>query len=171
VPPDTPILYLSVLDYPGGWRIASPSRTFIPELKKHWPQVTAIEISDRTPLADLDMVRTIAPRFGAVVASVFVRATSASGRMDLAAEPARLLKDLAAITARAATPFVTTFFGNPYTPVFLPDLPTMLLTYDVYDLPERAAVRAIAGDAPITGKLPIAIPGLFPVGHGLERGR
>jgi beta-N-acetylhexosaminidase len=168
---DTPILYLSVLDYPGGWRIAAPSRTFIPELKKHWPQVTAIEISDRTPLAELDMVKTIAPRFGAVVASVFVRATSASGRMDLAAEPARLLKDLAPITARAGTPFVATFFGNPYTPEFVPDLPTMLLTYDVYDLPERAAVRAIAGDAPITGKLPIAIPGLFPVGHGLERRR
>jgi hypothetical protein len=36
-------------------------------------------------------------------------------------------------------------------------------------LPERAAVRAIAGDARITGKLPIAIPGLFQVGHGLER--
>jgi beta-N-acetylhexosaminidase len=89
--------------------------------------------------------------------------------MDLAAEPAKLLKDLATATARTATPFVTTFFGNPYTPTFMPELPAMLLTYDLYDLPERAAVRAIAGEARITGKLPIAIPGLFPVGHGLER--
>jgi len=171
VPRETPILYLSVLDYPAGWRIAAPSRTFIPELKKRWPQVTAIEISDRTPPADLEMVRAIAPRFGAIVASVFVRATSASGRMDLAAEPAKLLKDLAASTARTNTPLVTTFFGNPYTPTFMPELPAMLLTYDLYDLPERAAVRAIAGEVPINGKLPIAIPGLFPVGHGLERGR
>jgi beta-N-acetylhexosaminidase len=166
---ETPILYLSVLDYPAGWRIAAPSRTFIPELKKRWPQITAIEISDRTPAAELELVRSIAPRFGAIVASVFVRATSASGRMDLAAEPAKLLKDLATATARTATPFVTTFFGNPYTPTFMPELPAMLLTYDLYDLPERAAVRAIAGEARITGKLPIAIPGLFPVGHGLER--
>jgi len=166
---ETAILYLSVLDYPAGWRIAAPSRTFIPELKKRWPQVTAIEISDRTPAAELEMVRSIAPRFGAIVASVFVRATSASGRMDLAAEPAKLLKDLATATARTSTPFVTTFFGNPYTPTFMPELPAMLLTYDLYDLPERAAVRAIAGEARITGKLPIAIPGLFPVGHGLER--
>ena len=166
---ETPILYLSVLDYPAGWRIAAPSRTFIPELKKRWPQVTAIEISDRTPAAELEMVRSIAPRFGAIVASVFVRATSASGRMDLAAEPAKLLKDLATATARTATPFVTTFFGNPYTPTFMPELPAMLLTYDLYDLPERAAVRAIAGEARVTGKLPIAIPGLFQVGHGLER--
>jgi beta-N-acetylhexosaminidase len=166
---DTPVLYLSVLDYPAGWRIAAPSRTFIPELKKRWPQVTAIEISDRTPAAELEMVRGMAPRFGAIVASVFVRATSASGRMDLAAEPAKLLKDLAAATGRTSTPFVTICFGNPYTPAFIPELPAMLLTYDVYDLPERAAVRAIAGEAPISGKLPIAIPGLFPVGHGLDR--
>ena len=52
----------------------------------------------------------------------------------------------------------------------LPDVPAMLLTYDFYDRPEASAVRAIAGEAPITGKLPIALPGLYPVGHGLERG-
>jgi beta-N-acetylhexosaminidase len=166
---DTPILYLSVLDYPTGWRIAAPSRTFIPELKKRWPQVTAVELSDRTSPGDLDMVRAIAPRFGAVVASVFVRATSASGRMDLAPELAKLLRDLARTTERTSTPLVTTFFGNPYTPSFVPELPAILLTYDVYDLPERAAVRAIAGEAAISGRLPIAIPGLFPVGHGLDR--
>src|SRR5581483_10223833 len=31
---DTPLLYLSVVDYPSGWQIAAPSRTAIPELKK-----------------------------------------------------------------------------------------------------------------------------------------
>jgi beta-N-acetylhexosaminidase len=166
---DAPVLYLSMLDYPSGWRISAPSRTFIPELKKRWPQVTAIELSDRTAPADLEMVRAIAPRYAAVVASVFVRASSASGRMDLGPELARLLRDLARATERSATPFVTVFFGNPYTASFIPELPTMLLTYDVYDLPERAAVAAIAGDAPIHGRLPIALPGLFPVGHGLDR--
>jgi beta-glucosidase-like glycosyl hydrolase len=168
-PRDAPILYLSVLDYPAGWRIASPSRTFIPELKKRWPQVTAIELSDRTASADLDMVRAVAPRYAAIVASVFVRATSGSGRMDLAPDLTRLLRDLARATERTAIPFVTTFFGNPYTASFVPELPAMLLTYDVYDLPERAAVAAIAGEAPIRGRLPIALPGLFPVGHGLDR--
>jgi beta-glucosidase-like glycosyl hydrolase len=169
VPRDAPVLYLSVLDYPSGWRIASPSRTFIPELKKRWPQVTSIELSDRTAPADLDMVRAIAPRYAAIVASVFIRASSASGRMDLAPELARLLRDLAGTTERSATPLVTIFFGNPYIPSFVPELPTMLLTYDIYDLPERAAVAAIAGEAPIHGRLPIALPGLFPVGHGLDR--
>jgi beta-N-acetylhexosaminidase len=166
---DTPVLYLSMLDYPSGWQIAAPSRTFIPELKAHWPQVTAIELSDHTSLSELDLVRAMAPRYGAIVASVFVRANSGSGRLDLSAELVRLLKDLAAATARTGTPLVTTFFGNPYTASFVPELPAILLTYDLYDLPERAAVRAIAGDAPIAGRLPISLSGLFPAGHGLER--
>jgi hypothetical protein len=45
----------------------------------------------------------------------------------------------------------------------------MLLTYDFYDQPERAAVRALAGEAAIGGKLPITLSPQFRVGHGLER--
>jgi len=48
-------------------------------------------------------------------------------------------------------------------------LPAMLVTYEEFDAIEEAAVRAIAGEAPITGKLPISLPGMFPIGHGLER--
>lgn len=166
---ETPMLYLSVVDYPSGWQIAAPSRTAIPELKKRWPQVTAIEVSDHTPPADLDMVRAIVPRYGAVVASVFVRASSGSGRLDLAEPLVRLLRDVARATVRANQPFVTTFFGNPYVAAAIPELPTVLLTYDFYDQAEASAVRAIAGEAPIAGRLPIALPGLFPVGHGLDR--
>ena len=36
----------------------------------------------------------------------------------------------------------------------------MLLTYDFYDRAEASAVRALAGEAPIGGRLPIALPGL-----------
>jgi beta-N-acetylhexosaminidase len=169
VPRDTPVLYVSIVDYPSGWQIAAPSRTFSPELKKRWPQTTAIEVSDHTPVSDLDMVRAMAPRYSAIVASVFVRATSGSGRLDLAPELVRLLKDLAAETARTNTPFITTFFGNPYTASFVPELPAILLTYDLYDLPELAAVRAIAGEAAIVGRLPISLSGLYAAGHGLDR--
>jgi beta-glucosidase-like glycosyl hydrolase len=169
VPRDTPLLYLSVVDYPSGWQIASPGRTFAPELRKRWPQVTAIEVSDHTSLGDLDLVRAAAPRYGAIVAAVFVRATSASGRLDLAEPLVKLLRDLARSTERAKTPFVTCFFGNPYVAAAAPELPAMMLTYDLYDLPEGAAVRALSGETPISGRLPIALPGLFPVGHGLDR--
>jgi beta-N-acetylhexosaminidase len=168
-PKDARLLYLSVLDYPTGWGIAAPSRTFIPELQKRWSNVTAIELSDRTTPSELELVRSMASRYEAIVVSVFVRTASFSGRMDLAQPVVRLLQDLVRTTSRSGVPLVTTFFGNPYVATFLPELPAMLLTYDFYDRAEASAVRAIAGEAPIGGKLPIALPGLFPVGHGLER--
>lgn len=168
-PREAAVLYLSVLDYPSGWRIAAPSRTVIPELRQRWPSVTAIELSDRSTPSELDLVRATALRYDAIVVSVFVRASSGSGRMDLAPPVTRLLQDLARMTANTPKPFVTMFFGNPYVPMFIPELPAVLLTYDFYDLAEASAVRALAGEAPIGGRLPITLPGLFDVGFGLVR--
>lgn len=162
---DAQILYLSVLDFPTNWNIAAPSRTFAPELRKRWPGVTAIELSDRSTPAEIELVRAMAPRYDAVVASVFVRAGSASGRMDLTPALQRLLLDI----GRRGQPFVTIFFGNPYVATFIPELPAMMFTYDFYDRAELSAVRALTGEAPIGGRLPIALPGLAEAGAGLDR--
>ena len=169
LPKGSSVLYLSVLDYPSGWRIATPSRTFIPELRQRFPGLTSIEISDRTTPAELDLVRSSAGRYDAIVVSVFVRASSGSGRMDLASPVTKLLSDIARTTAGSGKPMVTTFFGNPYIAMFMPDLPAMLLTYDFYDGAEAAAVRAVVGEAPITGRLPISMPGVFEAGWGISR--
>ena len=173
VPLPTPrtgsVLYLSVLDYPSGWRIAAPSRTVIPELRARWPNVEAVEISDRTTPAELDLVRAMAANHDAIVAGIFVRASSGSGRLDLAPHVIRLLQDLSRGTERRSQPFVAAFFGNPYTPMFVPEIPAMLLTYDFSDYAEQSVVKAIAGEIAITGKLPISLPDLFPLGHGVAR--
>jgi beta-N-acetylhexosaminidase len=168
-PRDAQVLYLSILDSPSGWRIAAPSRAFIPELKQRWPNVTAIELSERSTANEIELVRAAAPRYDAIVASVFVRAASGSGRMDLPANMQALLRALSRQTEQSRKPFVAVLFGNPYTATFLADVPAIIVTYDFYDRAERSAVRALAGEAPITGKLPIALPGVAERGAGLER--
>ena len=169
VPRTASVLYLSVLDYPSGWGNGAPSRTFLPELEQRWPDVTAVEVSDRTSQAELELLRASIDHYDAVVASVFVRTASFSGRMDLADGLVALLQSVARRSQARGQPFVTVFFGNPYAATFLTDLPAMLLTYDFYDLAEASAVRAIAGEAPITGRLPITLGDQFPVGYGLTR--
>jgi beta-N-acetylhexosaminidase len=169
LPRDTSVLYLSVLDYPAQWRIAAPSRTIIPVLRERFPDFQAIEVSDASSPNELALVRTLAGRYDAIVAGIFVRASSGSGRIDLAPGVVRLLQDLARQTDRRGQPFVSVFFGNPYVPMSVPELPAMVQTYDFSDYAERSAVRAVVGDIPLTGKLPIALPGMFPVGHGLTR--
>jgi len=163
------VLYLSVLDYPSGWRIAAPSRTVIPALKARWPDTESVEISDRTTPSELDLVRSMADNYDAIVVGIFVRASSGSGRLDLAPQVVRLLQDLSRGSERRSQPMVAMFFGNPYTPMFVPEIPAMMLTYDFSDYAEDSAVRALAGEIAIGGKLPITLPGLFPLGHGLTR--
>jgi len=173
VPLPTPrngsLLYLSVLDYPSGWGIGAPSRTLIPELEARWPNVTAIELSDRASRSEVELVREVASRYDAIVAGVFVRAASFSGRMDLADDLVRLLRSLARDSDRNGQPFVTVFFGNPYAATFLTELPTILLTFDFYDVPEASVARALAGEIAIGGRLPITLGARFPIGHGLTR--
>ena len=173
VPLPTPrtgsVMYLSVLDYPSGWRIAAPSRTMIPELRARWAATEAFEISDRTTASELDMVRALAAKYDAVVTGIFVRASSGSGRLDLAPQLERFLQDIARATERRQQPFVSILFGNPYTAMGMPEAPALMLTYDFSDGAERAAIKALAGEIPIGGKLPIALLPLFPLGHGLTR--
>ena len=163
------VLYLSLLDYPSGWGIGAPSRTFIPELEKRWPNVTAVELSDRTSLSEIELVRQTAEQYDAVVAGVFVRTASFSGRMDLSDALVELLTHLAHEAVSTGQPLVTVMFGNPYAATFLDELPTILLTYDFYDLAEASAARAVAGEIPIRGRLPITLGASFPAGHGLVR--
>jgi beta-N-acetylhexosaminidase len=165
IPQTASLLYLSVIDYASGWREGAPSRAMLPELKRRWPNVTAVELSDRTTADQFELVRALARRADAIVASVFVRIASYSGRMDLSPGQVSLLEGL----ATGNRPFVTVLFGNPYTATSLEKLPTMLLTYEAYDGIESAAARALAGEMPIGGKLPISLPGMFPIGHGLDR--
>jgi beta-N-acetylhexosaminidase len=169
LPQDAQILYLSVLDSPAGWGIAAPGRTFIPELKRHWRNVTSVEVSERSTANELELVRAMAPRFDAVIAAVFVRAASGSGRMDLPPNMQALMGTIARQTDQSRKPFVAVLFGNPYTAAFLTDVPAIVVTYDFYDRAERSAVKALTGESSITGKLPIGLPGVAERGAGLER--
>ncbi|MGE0043280.1 MAG: glycoside hydrolase family 3 protein [Vicinamibacterales bacterium] len=165
------VLYLSVLDYPANWATGAPSRAFIPALRERWPGMEAVELSDRSTPAELDLVRTMAEGYDAVVAGVFVRAASASGRLDLPPALAALLGDLSRDTARRGQRMAAALFGNPYVIGVLPDVPAVLLTYDLSDHAERAAVKALAGEIPIRGRLPISLGEGLPAGFGLDRPR
>ncbi|HEY7515731.1 MAG TPA: glycoside hydrolase family 3 N-terminal domain-containing protein, partial [Vicinamibacteria bacterium] len=168
VRPEARVLYVSLVDYASGWREGAPARTLVAELRKRVTSLTAIEVSDRTPAAELDLVRALGRDAELVVIATFVRVAAYSGRIDLSAPQTALLEELAAVPSR---PTVTLVFGNPYLALLAPKLPAVLVTYEFGDAAEEAAVQALFGEAPIGGKLPIELPGLFSIGHGLERAR
>lgn len=167
--PDASLLYLSVLDYPSNWGTGAPSRAIIPELQRRWPRTTAIEVSDETHLSDFDPIVAEADGYDAVVLGVFVRTASGSGRMDLAEPVTALIETLGARAVASGRPLVAVLFGNPYVATALPHVPAVLLAFDYSAHAEAAAVRALAGETSIGGRLPISLPGQGAVGFGLTR--
>jgi len=161
------VLLLSVVDSAGGWREAAPGRVLIPELKKRLPGLVAVEVTDRTTASELDLLRAMAKGMDAVVAATFTRAADPSGRLGLSPAQQALLEGLA--KDDVSRPLVSVALGSPYVGELGTKLPTLLLTYEIGDASEAAAAQAILGEAKVSGRLPVSLPGLYPAGHGLDR--
>jgi beta-N-acetylhexosaminidase len=74
------------------------------------------------------------------------------------------------ISAAARTrPTILVSLGNPYLISSLPEVGSYLIGWRSNPVTEEAVARALAGAAPITGRLPISIPPLYARGWGVER--
>jgi hypothetical protein len=101
----------------------------------------------------------------AVLVSLFVRVRAGTGKLVLP-EPAReAIERLASAPAR----LVAVSFGNPYLAQDLPGLSTYLATYGDQPVMQVAAAHALFGETPITGRLPVTIPGVAERGSGISK--
>lgn len=72
-------------------------------------------------------------------------------------------------TAARRGPAAVVSLGNPYLIADLPAVGSYLIGWRSNPVTERAAARALAGVAPITGRLPISIPPRYTAGWGMQR--
>jgi beta-N-acetylhexosaminidase len=164
--PTQRVLLLTILDAREGWREGPPGTAFRAELLKRHPNVVEVTIDEKTSRETIEVVKKLAGLCDIILANGFIRVAAYKGSIDLTEEQLDLLRSL----SRSEKPFVFTLFGSPYVLSFVPELPTYILTYEYYPEAERAALRAILGDIPFSGKLPISLPGAYPIGHGLIPG-
>ncbi|MFB7052315.1 glycoside hydrolase family 3 protein [Streptomyces vinaceus] len=75
-----------------------------------------------------------------------------------------LVKELLA----TGVPVVLVAIRNPYDPARLPACAAELATYTWTDVEMRAAARVVTGAVRPTGRLPVPVPGRYPLGHGLS---
>ncbi|MFO0074167.1 MAG: glycoside hydrolase family 3 C-terminal domain-containing protein, partial [Gemmatimonas sp.] len=83
--------------------------------------------------------------------------------------PTKGLPELLDGLRAASTKVVLVSFNNPYLQLGLPLTEAHLLAWSPWTASQRAAARALLGRAPITGKLPITLPGVAAFGAGLTR--
>lgn len=76
---------------------------------------------------------------------------------------------LKAILENAAPRTVVLAMGNPYVVQSFPAIENYLCAFSNMSVSETAAVKAVFGEIPIRGHLPVTIPGVAARGEGLER--
>ncbi len=76
---------------------------------------------------------------------------------------------LNAILTEAASRTVVLAMGNPYVVQDFPAIETYVCAFSNATVSETAAVKAVFGEIPIRGHLPVTIPGIASRGEGLER--
>lgn len=62
-------------------------------------------------------------------------------------------------------PTIVSALRMPYDLQAFPDAPTYLCTYSILEPSMQALAQALWGEFPCTGRLPVSIPGLYPLGH------
>jgi CubicO group peptidase (beta-lactamase class C family) len=98
--------------------------------------------------------------------SLFVRARSASGRIGMPEEFTELERQLDAVKI----PLILLSFGDPYAVAEWTAPRAVLCAYSDAEVMIEAAVAALFGDRPVTGKAPVAIPPLYQAGAGITLG-
>jgi beta-N-acetylhexosaminidase len=76
---------------------------------------------------------------------------------------------LTTILEHAAKRTVVLAMGNPYVVQDFPAIENYVCAFSNATVSETAAVKAIFGEIPISGHLPVTIPGVASRGEGLER--
>jgi len=75
---------------------------------------------------------------------------------------------LESLLQAAATKTAVVALGTPYIATQFPEIQTYMCTFSNMNVSEISAVRAMFGEIPITGHLPVTIPNIAARGAGLN---
>jgi beta-N-acetylhexosaminidase len=126
-----------------------------------------LAVFDVSPASDsVTLAAIAAAAHGAdrVIVATYVRRIEGEGRFAI---PASIAAFIDSLGAHERTVVVS--FGNPYLIRQFPNAGTYLVTYGVADVLEDAAAAALLGHAPISGRVPVSLPGFFARGDGIQR--
>ncbi len=122
-------------------------------------------VFEGTEAAAYDSMFAHADSFDLVLVSAYVSPVAGAGTVAVTEPFARFVETLIA----AEQPLAVLSFGSPYLLTAFPDVGTYLIAWGGRDVSQRAAARALLGEAGISGRLPISLPPFHRAGEGLGR--
>jgi beta-N-acetylhexosaminidase len=143
-------------------------RAFGREFRARIPDARVIYVDPRFAAGVSDEVLKAVDEAKTVVAAVYVVpvAGKVGNTVGMADATGALLQQL---LGRAAAKTVVVAMGNPYLAADFPKIENYMCTFSNATVSEIGAVKALFGEIPIRGHLPVSIPNVAQRGTGLER--
>ncbi|MGH9823949.1 MAG: hypothetical protein ACREDR_11940, partial [Blastocatellia bacterium] len=159
--PDSKVLLVVMLDNNEGWGGPPPGSRFESDLLARHANTTTVFVSDKTSPAEYSLIRKLAGLSDAIITCGFIRISAFKGSVGMPEEEVEMLRYL----SETKKPLAFISFGSPYIISHVPEVPTCVLTYEYYEGAEQAALKAVLGDIPFKGRLPVELPGMYPLGY------
>jgi beta-N-acetylhexosaminidase len=103
--------------------------------------------------------------YDVAILALFVRVSDRKGNVDVPEEQAALADQL----YKSGKPVVTLALGSPYLIERFPQAETWLSAFGISDVAQISMARALFGEIPVRGHLPVTIPGIpLKAGSGLD---
>ncbi|MFQ5721066.1 MAG: glycoside hydrolase family 3 N-terminal domain-containing protein [Candidatus Aminicenantales bacterium] len=154
------VAVFSLSSDPGGY---FAGRTFALEVEKRSPEVLSFFADAYTGKKFLNEDIAQAQQADVIIFALFSSLRAGKGSVDLCPRHADLIRQ----AASGEIPAVVISFGSPYFLLHFPEVDGYLCAYRSSPEAQVAAAKAIFGEIDIKGKLPVSIPGLYPIGHGM----
>jgi beta-N-acetylhexosaminidase len=134
------------------------------ELKSRFDSVTTLRADTR--FINADTLKLPGPdSYDVALLALFVRVSDRKGNVDVPAEQAALAERI----YQSGKPVITLGFGSPYLIERFPQAQTWLAAFGISDVAQISIARALFGQIPVRGHLPVTIPGVeMKAGSGLE---
>ena len=134
------------------------------EVKKRVPGITTFALDPSMSQADLDQIREKTSNCGQIIVAAYVSVAAYRGNVALAG----LFPDFLNALIAGKVPVTLASLGNPYLARSFPNAAAYLTTFSPTPLSEAALAKALFGEIPITGRLPVSIPGVAKFGDGIQ---
>jgi len=103
--------------------------------------------------------------YDVAILALFVRVSDRKGNVDVPAEQAALAEQI----YKTGKPVITVGFGSPYLIERFPQAETWLAAFGISDVAQISVARALFGQIPVRGHLPVTVPGVnLKAGFGME---
>jgi beta-N-acetylhexosaminidase len=138
------------------------------QVRDRVPDANILYVDSRIADAMSDQVLKAANEAETVVAAVYVSPAPGSTKNTVAvADSTGVL--LGKLTEHGAAKMAVVAMGSPYLVSDFPGFQTYLCTFSNATISEISAVKALFGEIPIRGHLPVGIPNIAQRGAGIER--